>query len=92
MKKGLPGGPLVVTTESELNKEARTMLHAGLDLSRRKIDVFLLSDEGVFARGCAQKGSAAPAVGLTVGSPVRRRRPRYAAGCGVCQINLLLAA
>jgi transposase len=45
MKEGLLGGTLSVSPRSEL-EEARFMLHAGLDLSRKKIDVCLLSPAG----------------------------------------------
>jgi hypothetical protein len=45
MKEGLLGGTLDVSPRSE-SKEAVFMLHAGLDLSRRKVDVCLLSGQG----------------------------------------------
>jgi transposase len=47
MKEGLLGGTLCVSPKSE-SKEARfQMLHAGLDLSRRKIDVCLISNDEI---------------------------------------------
>jgi hypothetical protein len=45
MKEGLLGATLDVSPRGE-SKEAVVMLHAGLDLSRRTIDVCLLSSEG----------------------------------------------
>jgi hypothetical protein len=46
MKEGLPGGTLGVSSRSEL-EEARLLLHAGLDLSRRKIDVPAVAEEAI---------------------------------------------
>jgi transposase len=45
MKRGLPGGTLGVSPESEV-EEAVLMLHAGLDLGRRRLDVCLIGDDG----------------------------------------------
>jgi hypothetical protein len=45
MKVGLPGGTLSVSSRSE-REEAVLMLQAGLDLSRRRLDVCLLSSGG----------------------------------------------
>ena len=45
MKKGPLGGTLRRPPRT-ITKEARPMLHAGLDLSRKKLDVCLLSDQG----------------------------------------------
>jgi transposase len=46
MKEGLLGGTLVVSPKASPRRLA-FMLHAGLDLSRRKIDVCLISDDEV---------------------------------------------
>jgi hypothetical protein len=45
MKEGLLGDRLGVSSRSE-HEEARRMLHAGLDLSRRRLDVCLVDDAG----------------------------------------------
>jgi hypothetical protein len=45
MKVGLLGGTLDVSTE-ERARGGVFMLHAGLDLSRRKVDVWLVSPAG----------------------------------------------
>jgi hypothetical protein len=45
MKDGLLGGTLVVSPRSEPRRPV-FMLHAGLDLSRRKVDVCVLSTGG----------------------------------------------
>jgi hypothetical protein len=45
VKEGLLGGTLIVSSRSDL-EEAHLMLHAGLDLSRRRLDVCLVDDAG----------------------------------------------
>jgi hypothetical protein len=45
MKEGLLGGTLNASSRSELRRPT-LMLHAGLDLSRRRLDVCLLDDRG----------------------------------------------
>jgi hypothetical protein len=44
MKKGPSGDTLRLSPRSELKGGPTSMLHAGLDLSRKKVDVCLLSD------------------------------------------------
>src|SRR6184192_4136102 len=44
MKRGLPGENLWVLVGTNSRKEAPTMLHAGLDLSRKRLDVRVLDD------------------------------------------------
>jgi hypothetical protein len=46
MKEGLLGGTLDVSTEERARGGPVFMLHAGLDLSRRKVDVCLVSPAG----------------------------------------------
>src|SRR3954451_11014001 len=45
MKEGLPGGTLSLSSRSEQRRPA-FMLHAGLDLSRARLDVCLIDDAG----------------------------------------------
>src|SRR5262249_35137592 len=45
MKRGLPGGTLL-RDHRRSDKEARDMLYAGLDLSRKRLDVHLLEESG----------------------------------------------
>lgn len=45
MKKRLPGDTIVVTPKTE-HQGGRSQLHAGLDLSRKRLDVCLLCDQG----------------------------------------------
>src|SRR5213596_155356 len=49
MKRGLPGENLWVLVGTNSRKEAPTMLHAGLDLSRKRLDVRVLDDAGATA-------------------------------------------
>lgn len=46
MKKGLPGGTLQRVIEGASSKGGRFMLHAGLDLSRKRLDYCLLDEHG----------------------------------------------
>src|SRR5215208_7847147 len=46
MKEASSGGTLRLSPRSELKGGPSSMLHAGLDLSRRKVDVCLLSERG----------------------------------------------
>src|SRR6266536_5812555 len=46
MKRGLPGGTLHVSSVEASRKEAPRMLYAGLDLSRKRLDVHLLEESG----------------------------------------------
>jgi hypothetical protein len=51
MKGASPGGTLRRVIEgARSGKEARFMLHAGLDLSRRRLDFCLLDEEGRSSR------------------------------------------
>jgi hypothetical protein len=46
MKEGLPGGTLRVSSEKRPEEALVNMLHAGLDLSRERIDYCLLAEGG----------------------------------------------
>jgi hypothetical protein len=48
MKEGLPGGTLRVSTEERARRPV-SMLHAGLDLSRKRLDVCLIDEGGEIA-------------------------------------------
>src|SRR5215207_5937164 len=65
MKEGLPGDTLRVSTEGASLRRPGLMLHAGLDLSRRKIDVCLLSAGGEIVEEFASPPDADGLRGLT---------------------------
>src|SRR5712692_6281060 len=46
MKEGLPGGTLHVSSEKRTEDALVNMLHAGLDLSRKRLDYCLLDERG----------------------------------------------
>jgi hypothetical protein len=46
MKRGLSGDSVVVTENPITKGGQSTMLHAGLDLSRHRLDVHVMSDDG----------------------------------------------
>src|SRR4051794_21513964 len=46
MKEGLPGGTLRVSSRERVRRRPVFMLHAGLDLSRKRLDVCLVTEEG----------------------------------------------
>jgi hypothetical protein len=46
MKEGLPGGTLRVSSEKRPEEALVNMLHAGMDLSRDRLDYCLLAEDG----------------------------------------------
>jgi hypothetical protein len=59
MKEASLGGTLRRVNEGESRKQAIVMLHAGLDLSRKRLDSFVLDPEGggVGGRGATGRGT-----------------------------------